>query len=283
MLHTNFIKRLAVDVPLINASHLSFMLARMQSATSDNLKLAEPELFKKIRGTLEPKMELVKGGVAIVPVQGTLAYNPDLLEMIYDGVEDSRAVLKMLNESADDDNIEGVLLRVDTPGGMMLGGPEMADAVNAIKAKKPVVAHIGGLGASLGYMIASQATEVIANRSAIVGSIGVIASVTDYTALLEKIGIKFQYFTNAEAKFKAAGAMGTSLSDDQKTQLQAQVDSAFQIFKGMVLAARPQVKESAMQGQVFRGQEAKGVGLVDRVGNESFALGILKSCMKNRV
>jgi protease-4 len=283
MLHTNFIKRLAVDVPLINASHLSFMLARMQSATSDNVNLAEPELFKKIRGTLEPKMELVKGGVAIVPVQGTLAYNPDLLEMIYDGVEDSRAVLKMLNESADDDNIEGVLLRVDTPGGMMLGGPEMADAVNAIKAKKPVVAHIGGLGASLGYMIASQATEVIANRSAIVGSIGVIASVTDYTALLEKIGIKFQYFTNAEAKFKAAGAMGTSLSDDQKTQLQAQVDSAFQIFKGMVLAARPQVKESAMQGQVFRGQEAKGVGLVDRVGNESFALGILKSCMKNRV
>jgi signal peptide peptidase SppA len=277
MIHTNFIKRLAVDLPLLNANHLAFMLTRQRG---DDVNMAEPELFKKIRGQLEPKMERVKN-IAIVPVQGVLAYNPDLMELIHDGVEDSRAVLKTLNEAADDESIEGVLLRMDSPGGMMLGGPEMADAVAAMKTKKPVIAHIGGLGASLGYMIASQATEVIANRSAIVGSIGVIASVTDYTALLEKIGIKFEYFTNKEAKFKAAGAMGTSLSEDQRTQLQSSVDGAFQVFKGAVLSARPGVPESAMQGQTYRGAEAKSVGLVDRVGTESFALSVLKSYMKN--
>ena len=132
MFQATFIKRLAVDVPLINANHLAFMLTRQ----ADNVNMAEPELFKKIRGQLEPKVEHVKGGMAIVPIQGTLAYNPDLLEMIYDGVEDSRAVLKMLNDTGDDDSIEGVLLRMDSPGGMLLGGPEMADAVAAMKAKK---------------------------------------------------------------------------------------------------------------------------------------------------
>ncbi len=277
MIHNHFIKRLAVDVPLINANHLSFMLARTQNA--DNVSLAEPDVFKKIRGQFEPKMERMKN-LAIVPVQGTLAYNPDLMELIYDGVEDSRVVLRMLNEVADDAGIEGVLLRMDTPGGMMLGGPEMSDAVARIKSLKPVIAHCGGVCASLGYMIASQATEIVSNRSAIVGSIGVIASVTDYTKLLENLGIKFEYFTNKEAKFKAAGAIGTTLSDDQREQLQAQVESAFQIFKGAVSSARPQVPESAMQGQTFRGQDAKKIGLVDRVGDESFALSVLKYYMK---
>lgn len=264
-----------MDVPFMPASHLAFMLSRQR----DNLNMAEPELFKKIRGQLEPKMEREKN-VAIVPVQGTLAYAPDLSEMIWDGVEDSRALLKMLDEAGSDDSIEGVLLRCDSPGGMMLGGVELADSVAAMRAKKPVVAHIGGLGASLCYMIASQATEVISSRSAIVGSIGVIASVTDYTKLLDDMGIKFEYFTNKEAKFKAAGAVGTSLSDAQREQLQASVDDAFQLFKGMVLSARPGVNLEAMQGQTFRDTKAREMGLVDRIGSESFAMSVLKSKMK---
>jgi len=278
MIQPAFLKRLAVDVPLLNANHLAFMLTKEHGP--NDLQLAEHPAFKKYRAELAPQMERMKGGIAILPIQGALAYNPDPWEMIFDGVEDSRAVVKMLNEAADDDGIEGALLRMDTPGGMLLGGPEMADAVSRMKAKKPVVAHVGGMGASLGYMIASQANEIVANRSAIVGSIGVIASITDYTALLEKLGIKFEYFTNKEAKFKAAGAIGTTLSDDQRTQTQASIDGAFQLFKGMVLSARPHVPESAMQGQTFRGGEAKAQGLVDCIGDESFALSVLKSLMK---
>ncbi len=137
-------------------------------------------------------------------LQGTLAYNPDPFEMLYDGIEDSRNVTAMLHDAADNSDAGGILLRMDTPGGMMLGGPEIADAVASARRRKPVVAHAGGLCCSLGYMIASQADEIISNRSAIVGSIGVIASVTDYSKLLENLGIKFEYFTNQEAKFKGA-------------------------------------------------------------------------------
>lgn len=278
-MNKNFLNRLATDIPLLNAHTLAFMMARHDSP--DKIQMAEHQAFQKMRESMKPQVERM-GNIAVVPVQGTLAYSPDIAEMLFDGVEDSRAVLQMLKACADNDEIKGVLLRMDTPGGMMLGGPEMADAVANMKSKKPVVAHCGGMCASLGYMIASQASEIVSNRSAIVGSIGVIASVTDYSALLDKLGIKFEYFTNKEAKFKAAGAIGTTLNDDQRAQLQSQVDSAFKVFKGAVLSARPQVPASAMQGQTFRGEEAKSLGLVDRVGDESFALSALKSRMKAR-
>lgn len=275
---TTFAKRLAIDVPLLNANHLSFIVAR--TATPDDIQAAENPYFKAVRAYCEPKVEHVKN-IAIVPVQGVIAYNPDPWEMLYDGVEDSRNIVKMLNDVSQDEQVQGVLLRVDTPGGMMLGGPEIADAVASLRSRKPVVAHIGGLGASLGYMIASQASEVIASRSAIVGSIGVIASVTDYTALLEKLGVKFEYFTNKEAKYKGAGAIGNPLTDEQRENIQSSVDSSFKIFKNAVLSMRPDVPDSAMQGQTFRGDEAKKQKLVDRIGGETFALSVLKSMMKN--
>jgi len=267
----SFLRRLNSDIPLLNLSTLEFLIS-----SHTDVQAAEHPFFQRIRADLAPKIEM-KNGIAIVPVQGTLAYNPDAWEMLYDGVEDSRNVMTMIQHAAANPDVSGILLRMDTPGGMMLGGPEIADAVSAARASKPVVAHAGGLCCSLGYMIASQANEIVSNRSAIVGSIGVISSVTDYSKLLENLGIKFEYFTNKEAKFKGAGAIGTSLTDDQRSQLQSQVDSAFGVFKTVVLSARPQVKLEAMQGQTFRGSEAKTLGLVDRIGDESFATGVLRS------
>jgi signal peptide peptidase SppA len=271
-----FIRRLAADIPLLMDSALAFLVGRIPGV--DEVELAEHPAFKRVRESMTPKIEM-NGHVAVVPITGPLAYNPDPFEMIFDGVEDSRSVLRMVNDVTNDSGVKGVLLRMDTPGGMMLGGPEMADAVAACKRKKPIMAHIGGLGASLGYMIASQANEIIANKSAIVGSIGVIASVTDYTALLSRLGIKFEVFTNREAKYKGAGSLGTSLTADQRDNIQQTVESAFGVFKSTVLSARPWVKTETMQGQTFRGTEAKTVGLVDRIGDENFAMGCLRKRM----
>lgn len=266
-----FVRRLASDIPLMTEGALAFLMGH--GLDPDDIKAAEHPYMQALRKEMKPAMQKV-GNLAIVPVQGPIAYNPDPGEMLWDGVEDSKNIGDMLENADDDDDVEGVLLRMDTPGGMMLGGPEIAEKVAGMS--KPVVAHIGGMGASLGYMIASQADEVIANKSAIVGSIGVIASVADYTDMLSRIGIKFHVFTNEDAKYKAAGALGTKLTLPQMNQIAKSVESAFGVFKSMVLSRRPQVKMEAMQGQTFRGSEAKEMGLVDRVGDENFALGILR-------
>jgi protease-4 len=274
-MHNPFLRRLASDVPFLTAEAISGILAFQPSA--DDLQLSEHPMLKRLRAACAPQLS-VHGDTAIVPIQGTLAHNPDPLEMAFFGVEDSRAVTSLIDQARTAPEVKRVLLRLDTPGGMMMGGPEIADAVmETRRAGKPVVAHIGGMGASLGYMIASQANRIIANRSAVVGSIGVIASVTDYSKLLENLGIKIETFTNKEAKFKGIGALGSVLSDEQRTHLQGQVDSAFKVFKAAVVSARPQVKPEAMQGQTFRGSEAAGLGLVDGTGNEAFALNLLKT------
>ncbi|HEY1790688.1 MAG TPA: S49 family peptidase [Verrucomicrobiae bacterium] len=272
-----FLKRLAMDIPLLEGQTLGFICGL--EITKDMIEMAEHPAIKKFKDSLKPKMEK-KEGAAIIPIQGALAYNPDAWEMAFCGVEDSRSITDLLNNAAVDPEVKGVLLRMDTPGGMLLGGPEMADAVNTIKAAgKPVVAHTGGLMASLGYMIGSQADTIVANKSAIIGSIGVIASMVDYTDMFSKFGIKFEYFTNEAAKFKGAGAVGKPLSLAQRNNIQGSVDSAGQMFMEMVTKARPDVKPDAMQGQTFRGDEALKNGLIDQIGDEDFAFAILKKKM----
>ncbi len=268
-----FLKRFATDIPLMSAEYFAALMAF--DLTVDDLRLAEHPALAKFKRDLAPRC-IMRGDVAICPVQGALAHRPDAMEMAFDGVEDSENVVQMLHGAAVNPNVKGVLLRMDTPGGMLLGGPEIADKVAEIRQSKPVVCHVGGMGASLGYMIASQCDEIVANRSSITGSVGVIASIPDYTGYLAKMGIRVDTFKNADAKFKGAGALGTSLSDDQRANIQSQIESAFAMFKGMVLRARPWVKSDAMQGQTFRGEEAKDIGLVDRLGDENFALDVLR-------
>jgi signal peptide peptidase SppA len=275
-----FLSRLASDVPLMHAETLAALLG--QTITPGDVQLAEHPAMKNLREACRTKIEMAGDNIAIIPVQGTLAHKPDPIETAFYNVEDSGHVRGMIESAASNPAVKGILLRMDAPGGMMLGGPEIADAVlSARKAGKPVVAHIGGLGASLGYMIASQANAVIANRSAIVGSIGVIASITDYSKLLENAGIKIETFTNKEAKFKATGALGTSLTADQREYLQAQVDGAFGVFRAAVLTARPQVKREAMEGKVYRGSEAVKLGLLDATGSEGDALAVLRKLIGN--
>jgi protease-4 len=275
-----FMRRMAEDVPLMTMERMAWIVGA--TVSKDDIQAAEHPWFKQMRETMKPKAEVV-GNVAIVPVEGTLAYNPHAIEMLWYGMEDSRSVLRMVNEAAGNPSIDGILLRMDTPGGMMLGGPEISDAVAAsVKAGKPVVTHIGGLGASLGYLIAAPSTKIVANRSALVGSIGVISSVTDYTDYLKNLGISMEYFTNKEAKFKAAGAIGTSLTDEQRAYIQSRVDSAFAVFKDTVQTYRPKVKAGSMQGQVMRGDEALSAGLVDATGSEAFAMRVLQDEITKR-
>lgn len=278
-----FLRRMNEDVPLMSTERFDWMTALTELALTDkDIQAAEHPVYARIRESLKPQMQIV-GDVAVMPIQGPLAYAPDLVEMLYFGVEDSRNVLKMIQGASANPDVHGGLVQMDTPGGMMLGGPEIGDAVAAmVRAGKPVVTHIGGLGASLGYMIASQSSKIVASRSAMVGSIGVISSVVDYTELLKQRGIKVEVFTNKDAKFKAAGAIGTSLSDEQRSHIQDRIESAFGVFKGMVLSARPKVKAEAMQGQVFRGDEAMKLGLVDATGGENFAMSVLRQEIQKR-
>jgi signal peptide peptidase SppA len=267
---------------MIEGGALTALLNTFQSfagnlSTLTDVQAAEHPLYKQIRANLKPKITIHEDGIAIIPIEGVLARKPDPFEMLLYGVEDSNNVLEMLQSAAGNPKIKAALLDIDSPGGFLTGGPEVADAVRALNQRKPTVAWTGGMMASLAYYIGSQAGQVVASRSAQVGSIGVYTTHVDYSKLLDAAGIKVEVIKNKEADYKAAGVMGTALTDEQRGHIQERIQTSFADFKAAVTRARPQVKNETMRGQVLYGKEAKASGLIDTVGDLLFALSILRS------
>jgi signal peptide peptidase SppA len=226
------------------------------------IEAAEHPIFSKLKGDMRPKAIDAGGGVAIVPIEGVLARKPSLFEML-DGVEDSANLLDLFNATVSNPEVNAVLLDMDSPGGFITGGPELADAVR--NSPKPVHVWTGGTMASLAYWVGSQGAQVTASRSSRVGSIGAYVVNRDYSKLFENAGVKVEVIKNSEADFKAAGVPGTSLTEDQRTQLQKGVQASFDEFKAAILSARPGVKAEAMKGQTFSGNEAVKLGLIDGI------------------
>lgn len=288
-----YLTRLLTDFPLIANDWLARLAApdeRVKLVASAfgtalagvTIEAAEHPYLSKLRGELAIKPKVTDDGIAVLVVNGPLAYKPDAFEMLFDGVEDSSQILSLLNAFALDGNIKGVLLDINSPGGSVTGGFEMADALAAVSAVKPTVAYTGGMMASLAYLLGSQASEIVASKGASVGSIGVIASWLDFTGYLEKLGIKAEVFTNTGGDLKGIGTPGRPMSDAQREHMQESVDAIFSQFASTVRANRPGVPDSAMRGQVYRGSDAKGVGLIDRIGNQDFAMSVLRARVRSK-
>lgn len=245
-------------------------------ATVSDVQAGESPFFRWMREQMRPAVERTRDGLAIIPVHGVLAMAPSVVEMYFYGLEDSRAIQRAIEDAAADPDVGGILLDINSPGGMVVGGFDVADAVGTARRSKPVVARTGGTMASLAYLIAAQADEIIASRMSAVGSIGVISQVLDVSRYLEQQGVKVEVFTNKEGAFKATGAPGTSLTDPQREYLQGRVDAAFSEFKGTVKTRRPDVQDGSLRGQVFWGGEARRLGFVDRLGDMTFATSVLR-------
>ena len=89
---------------------------------------------------------------------------------------------------------------IDSPGGTTAGGEAIFDEVRLLASEKPVVAQVGTLAASAGYMIASATDHIVARKTSIVGSIGVLVQFPDVTGLMDKLGIKLEEVKSSPLK-----------------------------------------------------------------------------------
>jgi len=269
------LQRLGSDVPLVTAGALSALLVRYGGVLA-----AEHPASKQLRKVLRPSATILDGGIAVMPVEGMLARKPDAWELLC-GVEDTSALHNLFNELVRSAEVKGIVLDIDSPGGFVTGGPEFADAVRQATKTKPVVAFTGGTMASLAYYIGSQANAVIATRSAQVGCIGVFTTHIDLSQMYDAAGIKIEVLKNQEGAFKAMGILGTSLTKEQREHLQERMNIAFRDFRESVTRARPQVQEGAMRGQVLEGKEARNAGLIDSIGDLSFAVSTVRKMLRD--
>ena len=128
--------------------------------------------------------------------------------------------------------MKGVILSIDSPGGTTAGGEATFEAVRKVAADKPVVAQVGTLAASAGYMIASAADHIVARQSSIVGSIGVLVQFPDVTGLMDKIGVKLEEVKSSPLKAEPSPFNPTT--DEERAMIRSMIMDSYEWFVGLV-------------------------------------------------
>jgi signal peptide peptidase SppA len=206
----------------------------------------------------------IQDGVAVIHVSGALSRNIAPIENAL-GDTGYEQITAELSEAVANPAVNAILLNIDSPGGAVVGCQECADAVKMASQSKPVVAFTDTMMASAAYWIGSAADAVYATKSALVGSIGVIARVVDISGMLNQNGIKVENFTPDYADLKGAGDPATGMTRAQRNWYQSFIEDLGAAFKGAVVENRGEVPDSAMRGQVLTGEKAKAANLVDEV------------------
>jgi len=192
---------------------------------------------------------------------------PNLMRIdIVGAILQSDEFLKKIDE-ASKSNIKGVLIYVNSPGGLVAPSVEMSYAIKRLKQKKPVVVYAAGTMASGSYYAGIWADKIVANPGSIIGSIGVIFDGFDISGLTKKIGIKTQ--TIKMGKYKEAGTFMRAWSKDEKAELDRVLKDTYDMFVLDVAQARGlklKDKDKFANAHIFTANRAKTVGLVDEVG-----------------
>jgi protease-4 len=203
------------------------------------------------------------------------------LVRLVDIIMSSEVYVQQLEELRNDETIDGVILRIDSPGGAVAPSQEIYQEVMRYRlAKKPLIVSMGNIAASGGYYIASSATRIFSNPGTITGSIGVIFQFPQYYKLLDKVGVKVTTFKAGE--FKDIGNPNREISEKEKLYIQALLDNTHEQFIHDVSVARcMDIKKLRLlaNGKIFTGQQALDAGLVDTLGGYSDAVAYLKKLL----
>ena len=234
--------------------------------------LSEHEFFPK-KATENPLLT-IEDGIGVIAIEGPILRKPDLFARVFLGATSSEEIGEALREAAGRNDIKAVFLNIDSPGGTVAGTPELAAAVASLNERKPVYAFSSGLMCSAAYWVASQARAIYATPSAQVGSIGVVQAVIDSSAAIDKAGIKVEVFS--VGKYKAMGAPGTALTDDQRELIQSNLAEIAAEFHDAVLSRGRAIPAEAMEGQTFSGKQAQRHNLAGMVPDRAEAMRRLK-------
>lgn len=194
------------------------------------------------------------GSIAIVNVSGMII--------------DSTDIIKQLLYVKDDNRIKAVVLRIDSPGGVVGPTQEIYEEIMKLRKFKPIVVSMGSVAASGGYYISAPANTIFANPGTITGSIGVVMKLANFQILLDKIGIKS--FVLKSGEFKDSGSPVRPITARERKVMQGVIDNMHNQFVLAVSTGRKipieRVREFA-DGRIFTGEQAKQIRLVDKLGN----------------
>lgn len=215
--------------------------------------------------------------VALIVGEGTILRGGGADYMGTDEGFTSGAFIRMLRRVAEDKNIKGVILRIDSPGGDAFASDEMLREVQLLRSKKPMVISFSDTAASGGYYVSMTGDPILAYPTTVTGSIGVLFTSVNLKGLYDKLGINREILTRG--KNADLGNMYSPLPPEGRAKLQAGLEEFYSQFVTKVAQSRNrkyEEMEPLAQGRVWLGLDAKNRGLVDQLGGLDAAVDAIR-------
>ncbi|UCG32518.1 MAG: signal peptide peptidase SppA [Phycisphaerales bacterium] len=215
--------------------------------------------------------------IALIDVEGVLM-NADTGGLLEEGEHPVSLLLEKLHKAEADERVKGVVLRINSPGGSVTASDLMYQEIQGLKARtgKPIVAVFMDVAASGGYYVACACDEIIAHRTSVTGSIGVVMQMFTVYGTMEKIGMTADAIKSGPNK--DAGSPFRSMEAAERELFQEMVNEFYEQFLRIVTKGRPQLTPERIReladGRVFTAEQALEAGLVDRIGTLRDALAV---------
>ena len=216
--------------------------------------------------------------VALVYAEGVINFGINGNDLQGNQTVGSETITSAIRAAREDDAIEAIVLRVDSPGGVAVAADVMWREIDLASTEKPLIVSMSDLAASGGYYIAAPADVIVAHPGTLTGSIGVYGGKYVAGETLEKLGVNVEVVT--DGTHADLFSPTTQFSDSARQAVQAQIDDTYERFLQVVAdgrgLSRDEVHQMA-QGRVWTGRQAYDNGLVDELGGLHRAVEVAKT------
>ena len=206
--------------------------------------------------------------VVVVPIEGVIAPADDTLGGVLP-TSTPEGLTDALRQAGSDPSVVAVVLEIDSPGGGVTASDEMHQSVLDFEENtgEPVVVSMQDVTASGGYYISTAADRIVANKTTLTGSLGVIFEITNFAEAADKYGIKQVVIKSG--KYKDMGSAFREMTPEERDILQSFVDALYAQFVDVISEGRDIPKDRVREiadGRVYSGLQAKKLGLIDSFG-----------------
>jgi len=207
----------------------------------------------------------VRDGVAVIPIAGPMFRYANLFTEI-SGATSIQVLARDFDEALSSPAVRAIILEVNSPGGEVAGVNELSGMIFNARGRKPIMAYIGAEANSAAYWVASAADQVIAEETAILGSIGIIATIRDTRARDAKDGVvRYEIISSQSPRKDMDPATDTGRAD-----LQKMVDGVAEVFINALARNRGTTPENILEnyggGSILNARPAVAAGMADRLG-----------------
>lgn len=235
-------------------------------------ELSDPEAIERAAGReVDGAQRMrIRNEVAVISLRGPMFRYANLFTRM-SGATSTELLAQDVGAALADPGVRGIILDIDSPGGMVNGTSELAELIYSARGEKPIWSFISGAGASGAYWAASAAERVFAERSSMIGSIGAVIGITDFRQADEKKGVRTMEFVSAQSPKKRMDPFDEDpdRAQDARAEIQRLVDDIAAVFVSDVARNRGVSVEGVLsdfgQGGVLIGEAARTAGMVDGI------------------